>query len=321
MTLDGEAGRLPISVVVPTRDRPDMLARCLASLVTACRPDDEILVVDSASVDGAAVSAVAANAGVKLLRCERAGASLARNTGWRVARHDLVAFVDDDISVHPDWASEMAEAFVAHPEVSFVSGQVDVPPGEELGERPVAILREPDPWRIDLGTSTGEYGHSANVAIRRAVLEAVGGFDERLGAGVPFRAAEDIDLFDRVLLSGRVGWYHPGALAWHDQWRSRWELVRLDWAYGLGMGVRLTKLARRSPARAARETRLAIWDDGLVGVPKTAIRLYKFATLTVLARVAGTVVGLARGAVVGVADGHLKAPRWVAQTATRSPRG
>ena len=288
-----------LSVVVPTRDRPDMLARCVASVTASLRPGDELIVVDSASRQPCSVE------GARVVRADEPGASLARNRGWRAAAHDVVAFVDDDVWVDEGWAAAVVDAF-ADPDVAFVTGRVEMPPGVEH-VRPVALLQKPDPRRLDLDTRTGDLGHSANLAVRRSVLAELGGFDELLGAGGRFRAAEDLDLMDRILLSGRVGRYEPRALAWHDQWRTKAELVRLDWAYGTGMGVRITKLARVDRRRARRETAEALWSFGLRSVPYDAIRLYRFLTLTALARVAGTVAGMAKGARLTVAGGHLEA--------------
>src|SRR3954451_19623068 len=93
-----DAPRPPISVVVPTRDRPDALARCLEVVSAQLREDDELLVVDSDSTDGETAS-VASAAGARVVRADRPGSSLARNSGWRSARHDLVAFTDDDVHV------------------------------------------------------------------------------------------------------------------------------------------------------------------------------------------------------------------------------
>jgi GT2 family glycosyltransferase len=143
------------------------------------------------------------------------------------------------------------------------------------------------------------------MAVRRSVLEEIGGFDELLGAGGRYRAAEDLDLMDRLVSRGHLGRYEPTALGWHDQWRTKWELVRLDYSYGTGMGVRIAKLARVDRARARREFTDAMWRFGLRTVPHDAIRLYRFLTLTALARVAGTIVGMGRGVRTGVVDGHL----------------
>src|SRR5690242_7103115 len=87
------------TVVVPTRDRPSQLAACLDSLRSALREGDELVVVDSASRDAAAVAAVARSAGARLVRCELPGVNRARNSGWRAGSRDVVLFTDDDVVV------------------------------------------------------------------------------------------------------------------------------------------------------------------------------------------------------------------------------
>jgi glycosyltransferase involved in cell wall biosynthesis len=286
----------PLTVVVPTRDRPEFLTRCLAALRASLRPEDELIVVDSASSAPFEGS----------LRVPVAGASRARNAGWRAATHPIVAFVDDDVRVAPGWAAALDQCFAEHPEAAFVSGRLGLEPGV-VHDRPVAFLDNDSPSILDLSTRSGDLGHSANLAVRTSALSLVGGFDELLGAGARYRAAEDLDLIDRMLIAGLVGWYSPSVVAWHDQWRTRPELVRLDYAYGLGGGVRIAKLFRSLPRRARHELSIALWEYGLAEVPGNARRGYKFLTLTPLARVAGTVVGVARGSVARVGpNGHLR---------------
>ena len=125
--------REPVAVVLPTRDRPEMLARCLESLRAALGPDDELVVVDSASV------VPIMDVGARVIRCERPGVDRARNAGWRATTADLVLFVDDDVVVDGGWADAMAGAFARHPEAAFVTGRIDVPDHQADTDRPVAI--------------------------------------------------------------------------------------------------------------------------------------------------------------------------------------
>ena len=281
-----------LSVVVPTRDRPNLLGPCIASIVAALAPGDELLVVDSASTDPAAALAATAAAGDtgRRLRCDRPGASHARNVGWRASANEVVAFVDDDVRVDSTWADGLRRCLADHPETAFVTGRIGVPPDQAGVDRPVAVKDDPDPAVIDR-TTTGTLGHSANLAVRRDALEAVGGFDELLGAGARFRAAEDYDLFDRLLAAGLTGRYEPAAAAWHDQWRGRGDLVRLDWAYGVGTGARLAKLVRTDPARAGTVARAALWTGGLRLLPGLVRARYELGIATVVARSAGTCAG------------------------------
>ena len=147
-------------------------------------------------------------------------------------------------------------------------------------------------------SSRGTLGASANLGVRREALSAVGGFDERLGPGGWSRAAEDLDLFDRLLAAGLQGSFAPDARAVHDQWRSRRQLVSLDHGYGIGLGVRLVLLLRRgSRARAGTVLRDAVWAGTVVTGGRDLVKGYQFGTLLALVRVLGVVRGMVLAAV------------------------
>jgi GT2 family glycosyltransferase len=107
-----------------------------------------------------------------------------------------------------------------------------------------------------------------NLAARRATLLAVGGFDERLGPGTPYPAAEDNDLGHRLLEAGHQITYEPRATVHHRAWRSRSEQTRLHRQYGRGQGAFYAKhLALRDPYMVRR-----LVDDlrrNLVRVPRS----------------------------------------------------
>jgi len=288
----GDLGAL--TVVVPTRDRPALLEGCLAALRGALRGADRVIVVDSASRSDA-TGRVATAAGFEVIRCDGPGASRARNLGAVAASTEIVAFVDDDVRVTPGWAEAIAAAF--GPEISFVTCRTVPPPHQAAAERPVALKDEPTPARLDAAT-TGALGHGASLAVRRSALLSLGGFDERLGPGRWLSAGEDQDLLDRMVTSGLVGRYEPDALAWHEQWRDRPTLLRLDWNYGKGTGGRLAKLRRSDRRRAVTVAVDALWRNGLADAAACARRGYRFGTLSALARTAGTLAGFPAGLVL-----------------------
>jgi glycosyltransferase involved in cell wall biosynthesis len=293
--------REPLTVVVPTRDRPEMLAACLAALRADLADADEIVVADSASADARAVAAAAELAGARVVRCDRPGASLARNAGWRESRHELVAFVDDDVRVRPGWADALVAGF-ADDGIGFVSGRVVVPVEQAAAERPVAISSRTERERLHPGLS-GDLGASANLAVRRRALVGVGGFDETLGPGSWAASAEDLDLLDRLFRDGWTGQFEPQAVAEHDQWRTRPQLIRLDWRYGKGMGVRLARLARWDRPRARRLLREAVIEQGVRPVLDDLRHGYEFGAVTVATRTLATVLGLLVGTLGAVVRG------------------
>jgi glycosyltransferase involved in cell wall biosynthesis len=309
-----DASRPPISVVVPTRNRPDALARCLDIVAAQLREDDELLVVDSASTDGTTAS-VASAAGARVVRADRRGSSLARNIGWRSARHDLVAFTDDDVHVLPGWLDAIAQALLRD-DTWFVTGWIGVAPEQSHVPEPNPILLRPDPLVLDR-SAVGALGATANCGFRREALEAVDGFDEQIGPGTWYAAGEDQELFDRLVAAGLVGFYDPGARVYHDQWRSRKDAVRLHWRYGKGMGARLALLRPLDRMRWRRVVREALWDDCAVGMWKALRAGFQTGVVFAVLRLAGTVVGyvVARSGVVPA--GRQSRPNRVL---SRSPR-
>jgi len=266
------AGDLPpVSVVVCTRDRSESLARCLASLAGIGgmgAPEHEVVVVDSAPADDAA-RRVAAAFPCRYVREERPGLDRARNRGIAEARHDLVAFADDDVEAEPGWLAALAAAF-ADPEVDGATGRV-LPaaldtPAQRLFEAAGGMDKGPLPRVFDRATlpplarvRVQAVGVGANMAFRRAALVAAGGFDPGLDRGTPAAGAGDLDLFQRFLAAGRRIRYEPAARVRHHHRREMEELARQLRENGRSYGVYLLKLWRTGGERAAVARAALLW--------------------------------------------------------------
>jgi GT2 family glycosyltransferase len=235
-----------VSVIVCSRDREQRLRDALRSISGALRPGDELVVVDSASRDGA-TAAVAAELGLRHVRLDVPGLARARNAGVEASSNPLVAFTDDDC--HPD------EGWLAAAVAAFEDRGVGLVTGRVRSNRPEAesnsTLDLPDRRLVTGVTDPARLGHGANMVFRRAALEAIGGFDERLGAGTRLRSAEDVDAFFRVLEAGWTVVYEPRASVLHDQWREG-ESLALRYAYGLGGGAFTAKVLARHRRLGAR---------------------------------------------------------------------
>jgi glycosyltransferase involved in cell wall biosynthesis len=280
----------PLTVVVCSRDRAMFLDSALTALRGALRAGDDVIVVDSASTDSS-VADTARHHGARVLRCDRPGASLARNVGAALATAALLAFTDDDCRPEPGWADTIASAF-ADPVVGFVTGRV-LPDAEEGAV--VAVMTDANPARFEYPDDPAPVGHGANMAVRRVAFEAVGGFDELLGAGGRFRGAEDHDLFYRLLDAGWHGVYEPDAVVVHHQWRSQRQALRLEYGYGLGSGAFAVKVARVRGDAGRRMLARRLWDDGLLRAWRDLRSGYETGAASNLLRVAGVATGAARG--------------------------
>lgn len=249
----------PISIVLCTRDRPEHLSAALRSLLLVDYPDWEIVVVDNNPFSGMTrrVTAEVGDPRVSVVDAPVPGLARARNVGARAARHDIIAFTDDDVLVDPGWLRATAAGFAGGEQVGCVTGMAASGEISSLAQwyfdhrvtwarsfsRTVFSTSSPPVNDPLFPLRVGSYGTGANFAIRRQLLFELGGFDEGLGTGSPAGGGEDIDMFVRVLLARRELRYQPEALVWH---RHRSDLDSLEQqleAYGRGLGAWLTKLA------------------------------------------------------------------------------
>ena len=189
-----------VTVIICTRNRGDLIGATLRSVLAGTLPPDELLVVDQS--DGgetrAAVEAFAADhPSVRYLATETRGLSRARNVALEYGQGDVLAFTDDDVLVHADWLERVAAEFEAYPRLAFLFGTV-LPP-EEYDWRtefvPYMEVRTRRPVRWHEKEVFG--GMGANMSLRRTTYEALGGFDEGLGAGTGV-AGEDYEYALRV---------------------------------------------------------------------------------------------------------------------------
>lgn len=295
-----------LAVVVCTRDRPVMLADALSSVAASERPADALVVVDSASVDPR-VGEVAASAGAHVVRCDEPGLGRARNAGIAElgGSSDLVAFVDDDCLVGRAWTSALEVAFAQPSAPDFVTGRVSTDVVERrrlwLG---LSLVDEPEPRVLEAGDDVRSFGHGANMAFRSTALERIGGFDSLLGVGSPLRAGEDVDAFWRVLDSGGTGYYTPDAVIVHRQWRSRREMLRSYYGYGVGAGALVWKQHRAGKLTRRAMARMLLIDEGLTPLYRSVRRGYQMAAVGDTVMLVGGVRGALRAGRLIVADGH-----------------
>src|SRR5215467_6472134 len=97
-----------VSIVVPTRARPEFLRNCLESLITLDYPNDryEIIVVEDGSETGQEVAEEIRQRSAVVVRYRRiphSGAATSRNVGLQLATGEIVAFIDDDGMAVPNW--------------------------------------------------------------------------------------------------------------------------------------------------------------------------------------------------------------------------
>jgi GT2 family glycosyltransferase len=97
------------------------------------------------------------------------------------------------------------------------------------------------------------------MAFRRDVLEIMGGFDEALDTGPPLSGGGDLDIFFRILRSGRELVYEPSYLVFHEHRRETAALRRQYYSWGLSFMAFLTKVYRADSLSRGRVRKLIVW--------------------------------------------------------------
>jgi len=203
------------SVVISTHDRPELLARCLSSLQKVKYPRYEVIVVESASTGAGLVTA---RFRVRYVAEPQPGLSRARNVGARHARGDILAFLDDDTAVDPDWLRAIVREF-EDPSVMAVAGQVLPSAGGidvwsfRRADRRVVDRTDQDWFEV---TNFGGIGNGSNLAIRRTAFDVWSGFDERLGTGRLLAGAEENNAFFKLVQLGFRVVSTPHPIVFHD---------------------------------------------------------------------------------------------------------
>jgi GT2 family glycosyltransferase len=206
-----------LSVVVPTLGNHERLRRVLDGYAAQTEGDFELLVcADAAEPDPDAVADAIGGRPypARVVRAELAGASANRNAGWRAAAAPLVAFCDNDTIPEPRWVAEHVAWHGEHPaeevavlgHVRWADG-VDVTPFMRWLESGIQF-DYPNIEGIEAGWGRL---YSANVSLKRAFVERVGGFDE---ARFPY-GYEDLDLGYRADKLGLRLLYNRAAVAQH----------------------------------------------------------------------------------------------------------
>ncbi|TFW06476.1 glycosyltransferase [Oxalobacteraceae bacterium OM1] len=210
--------QVQVSVVVPTRGRPEMLNRCLASLVLQDYELErfEILIVDdgpSAATREVVMrwsdhTAVTGPHITYIPSPGPHGPAAARNYGWRAARGDVIAFTDDDTVARPDWLRTGIEVFENAVEpVDAVWGSIVMP-----------LDGTPTDYEHDAkGLERAEFV-TANCFCRKAMLDEIGGFDERFR----FAWREDADLYFNLLTRSAKIVHEPAAVMTHPIRPAQW---------------------------------------------------------------------------------------------------
>ncbi len=196
-----------VSVVICAYNAERTMEACLNSLCQLAYPNFEVVVVDDGSSDSTAEIA-ARFPQFRLIRQPNKGLSTARNVGMQAALGEIIAYTDSDCVVDPHWLTLMVAAMAAN---GFdACGGPNYAPHEE-GRVEACVAASPGaPCHVLTGEDRAEHLAGCNMVFRKAVLQAIGGFDPQFTA-----AGDDVDICWRALDAGFVVGFCPSAFVWH----------------------------------------------------------------------------------------------------------
>lgn len=234
-----EPGLPDASLIVCSRGRPLMLRETVEGILAGDELPAELIIVDQSdepdpafrprrTVDGCSV---------RYRWVETVGLSRASNAGVAMAQHDLLVFTHDDVRVTPTWFGTIVRSLLEAGTRTVVTGRVlpeEVGAGAHGFVPSTKVSRERRVYEAPTGEGVL---YPMAMAMHRSVLLAVGSFDERLGPGTPYPAAEDNDLSYRLLRAGYRILYDPDPVLHHRAWRPESDFYGLRWSYGRGQGA------------------------------------------------------------------------------------
>jgi GT2 family glycosyltransferase len=255
------------TVVVPTLCRdPAGLSRTIESLLQLDYPDFEVVVVDNRSGERRlSLPEFPNDPRLHLAQEAQQGISAARNRGVSTSTGEFVAFTDDDALVDEHWLRVFGSRFALDGRIEAIGGLV----------LPSELETEPQLWfeefyggftrsfhaeLLSIESQRGvdklfpyapaRFGAGCNMAIRREVLERIGGFNTALGTGTPAKGGEDLAMFIELVNSGSTVAFEPAALVRHSHRRTEREFLRQVFAYGTGLTAMFTAIIVRDPRQA-----------------------------------------------------------------------
>lgn len=247
----------PSSLIIGSRNRPQLLLETVESVLRGDELPTELVIIDQSDKPHPSLKdwKHSDSCEIRYLWRRSTGVCRARNEGIVAARYDLVALTDDDLCATPTWYGSLIHSLVEAGPRSVVTGRVLPGAAERPGGFVPALVTSQE-YKVYEGRIGTDVLVTCHMAMHRSTFEEVGGFDDRLGPGTRFPAADDNDYGFRLLERGYRIIYVPEAIIYHRAWRSQREYLPMRWAYGRGTGGFYTKyLSLRDPYMGRRMCR------------------------------------------------------------------
>lgn len=245
-----EQESLTFSIIIPTRNRPDLLAKCLRSIVQLEFPRDqmEVIVVDDGSdlAPESAVLSVRDRFDVRLFRQSQAGPAAARNAGARKAKGNFLVFLDDDCIPRRDWLEALAGRFTRTPDHAIGGRTLNALP-ENIYSTTSQVVIDFVYGYYNANPDQARFFASNNIALPSDRFLELGGFDES------FTTSEDREFCSRWLRHGYRMTYAPEVVVSHAHALNFFTFWRQHFNYGRGAFRFRRVLARGDEAKMKLE--------------------------------------------------------------------
>lgn len=300
-----------LTVAICSKDHPLDLARCLECLMALRAGEDggdfEILVVDNTPSDGRTRELATSLPLVKYVMEPKPGLDFARNLALKEATGEVIAFIDDDVTVDRYWLRGLRRAIARYPDAAAFTGLVL--PSELETEAQILFERaggfEKSFETIRYGQTLpgnpfypcvgGKLGTGCNMAFLRKVALDLGGFDEALDTGPPLPGGGDSDMLYRIIRAGYPLIYEPRFMVFHRH-RRGYEQLRRQYcrSWGQGLMAFVVKTYSSDVSQRPKLRRLLLWWFGykLHGLSESLRGKHVLPPGLLLAELCGGILGL-----------------------------
>ena len=232
-----------ISALVCTYGRGGLVVDTVASILANTYPNFELVVVDQSDDNETleALRSFSADSRLRYLKSTTIGKGDALNAGLIETKGSAIVITDDDCTVPPNWLETFASIFFTYPKVAVAFCCVEAGEHDRAAGFVPDFVRTGDRMLTTMHDARHVRGLGAGIAVRRDMIEEMGGFDHMLGPGSKFHDCDDRDIAIRALLA-RHHVYETSTIAVKHfgfrSWQQGPQLARRNF---LGIGAAYSK--------------------------------------------------------------------------------
>jgi glycosyltransferase involved in cell wall biosynthesis len=235
-----------ISALVCTYGRGRLVVDTVLSILANSHPNFELVVVDQSKDDetSKALKSLEADPRLRYLRSTTVGKGDALNAGLKKTKGSIIALTDDDCTVPPHWLEKFASVFVTYPKVAVAFCCVEAGEHDRAAGFVPDFVLTGDRMLTSMQDARHVRGLGAGIAVRRNIIEYLGGFDPMLGPGSKFHDCDDRDIAIRALLSRHHVFETSAIAVKHFGFRSWQQGPQLARRNFLGIGATYSKFLK-----------------------------------------------------------------------------